>query len=318
MTPFAGKSVLVTGAGGSIGSQLCEQIVRAGASRLTMISLTEGALYTVQKALGKLKSDTELVGVLGSAGDTALLQEAVAGVDTVVHAAAHKHLPLCESNPIAAIENNALATWRLMRWCEVAEVKQFCFISTDKAVQPTSVLGMTKRLAELLVRSCYTSPTKFCVVRFGNVLDSAGSVMPLWREQIANGGPVTLTDERCERYFMSIPEAVGLVMQAMGLPEPVGTFVLDMGEPRKLIDIAREMIAESGKDIAIQCTGLRPGEKLTEELHHGGDIDPSGVPRVFMVDEGHPQVEWRKFQNLQAAVRLRDKDKALKLLRALV
>lgn len=316
MIPFTGKSVLVTGAGGSIGSQLCEQIVRAGAKRLTMLSLTEGALYTVTKALGKLKGETELVGVLGSAGDTALLQEALTGLDTVVHAAAHKHLPLCESNPIAAIENNALTTHRLMRWCEVAGVKQFCFISTDKAVKPTSVLGMTKRLAEMLVRSSYTSETMFCVVRFGNVLDSAGSVMPLWREQIANGGPVTLTDERCERYFMSIPEAVSLVMQAMALPEPIGTFVLDMGEPRKLIDIARELIGD--KDIRIECTGLRAGEKLTEELHHGGELFPTGVQRVFSVDESSPQVDGRKLQNLQAAVRLRDKDRALKLLRDLV
>lgn len=323
LNPYADRSVLVTGAGGSIGSKLCEHIVAGGASRLTLVSLTEAGLYHVERMLRSLGGSTQLVPVLGHAGDVTLMREVLEGVDLVVHAAAHKHVPICETNPIAAIANNAIGTIDLMRTASTAGVRQFCLISTDKAVKPSSIMGATKRLAELFVMAAAGDPrTAFFTVRFGNVCDSAGSVLPLWREQIAKGGPLTLTDERCTRYFMSIADAVGLIDRVIALEPNGGTFVFDMGEPRKLIDIAREMIAQCGRDIPIIQIGLRPGEKITEELHYGGELQATAAPGVWQVVEAQPAGdpdEWlSQLQLLTRAVLMRERDLAVDALWRLV
>lgn len=277
--------MLVTGAAGSIGSQLCERVAMDDARRLTMVSLTEGGLYSVDKHLrhqyGRSR-ETVFLPVLGSVGNAPLMAEVLADVDIVIHAAAHKHVPLCESNPLEAITNNVIATASLIRACVDAGVKQFCLVSSDKAVRPASIMGATKRAGELIVGGTNSQQCgRFFTVRFGNVLDSAGSVLPLWREQIAHGGPITLTDERCERYFMSIAEAVDLIAGVIGMDPAGGTFVLDMGKPRRLIDIAQELMREVGHIVQIKSIGLRPGEKLTEELHRGGPVLATALPRVF-------------------------------------
>lgn len=286
-----GKNVLVTGAGGSIGSQLCEQILQQGARTLSLVSLTESGLYNVERKLRSLGSETKLIPILGSVCDKALMVEACESVDIVVHAAAHKHVPICEANPLAAIENNVRGTLTIANAAEICGVGQFVLISTDKAVRPISVMGATKRVAEMIVASKGASQTIFTTVRFGNVLDSAGSVLPLWREQIAKGGPITLTDARCERYFMSIPQACELVLGALEMRRR-GTFVFDMGEPQRILDIAHRLITESGTPCGIEYIGIRPGEKLTEELYFGGERVPTENPKIFAIDEGAQ--DWRR------------------------
>jgi FlaA1/EpsC-like NDP-sugar epimerase len=286
---FADLAVAVTGAGGSIGSEVCRAAVVSGARRLVLVSLTENGLYNVTRQLRREFPNfgDRLVPVLGSVEDSLLMRRCLAGVDVVVHAAAHKHVPICQANPCAAILNNAWGTHVLVAAAAAVGVRQFCFVSSDKAVLPASIMGATKRLGELVVQAWAASGGQMACfsVRFGNVLDSAGSVLPLWREQIAAGGPVTLTDERCERFFMSIPMAVGLVASVVGLRPRGGTFVLDMGAPRRLVNLARDLIAASGRPIELRLTGLRAGEKLTEELHHGGTLVETPVPGVFLVEE---------------------------------
>jgi len=227
---------------------------------------------------------------------------------------------MCQQNPSEAIRNNVFGTRTLAELSLEAGVQSFCMISSDKAVQPASIMGATKRMAELIVadlgRSSIT--TKFLTVRFGNVLDSAGSVLPLWREQIRAGGPLTLTDERCERYFMSIDGAVGLVANVIGLGEP-GTFVLEMGAPRRLIDMARDLMQEMGLEVPIRFIGLRPGEKLTEELFHGGDLATTPVAGVYQVigDElRRPSPD--AMLDLELACATCDQDEAVRMLWALV
>lgn len=304
-----GKNVVVTGAGGSIGAQLCEQVLRQGAKSLCLFSLTESGLYTIERKLRPLAGKTKLLPILGSVCDRDLMMEVCDDADIVVHAAAHKHVPICELNPLAAIDNNVRGTLTLATAAELCGVKQFVLISTDKAVRPVSVMGATKRIAEMIVAS-----KGFTTVRFGNVLDSAGSVLPLWREQIAQGGPITLTDDRCERYFMSIPEACELVLGVLEMGKP-GTFVLDMGEPRRLADMAQQLIVASGMPCEIKCIGLRPGEKLTEELHFGGDRKATDNPKIFAIDEQHD--DWRRsmLDELLAATACRNLTAALGLLR---
>jgi FlaA1/EpsC-like NDP-sugar epimerase len=311
-----GKNVLVTGAGGSIGSQLCEQILRLGARELRLVSLTESGLYNIERKLRSFGSETKLVPILGSVCDRDLMMEVCDGAEIVIHAAAHKHVPICESSPIAAIENNVRGTLTLATCSEISGVGQFVLISTDKAVRPISVMGATKRVAEMIVTSKVSSSTIFSTVRFGNVLDSAGSVLPLWREQIAKGGPITLTDERCERYFMSIPEACELVLGVLQMRRS-GLFVLDMGEPKRLADLAKKLIVDSGMHCEIKCIGLRPGEKLTEELHFGGERIPTEYPKIFCVEEGHQ--DWRRsmLDDLLRASGCRNTTVALSLLRGM-
>lgn len=318
---FENKVVMVTGAGGSIGSQLCRTVMSQNARRLVLVSLTEAGLYSIDKQLrhefGKYR-DTEIIPVLGSYGDADLMAETLAlGVDTVIHAGAHKHVPLCESNPIAAIQNNVIATRTLMfEAAENPNVERFVVISSDKAVKPTSIMGATKRVVEMMARDMAKQfRTAFVTVRFGNVLNSAGSVFPLWREQIAAGGPITMTDIRCERYFMSIPEAIDLISDVLTLGVKSGTYVFDMGKPKRLIDLARSMIVQAGREIDISFTGLRPGEKLIEELHHGGHLVPTVIDKVSQISELTPGlIGSDQLSVLYQACVERRKDTAVKVL----
>lgn len=316
---FRNAAVLVTGGGGSIGFEICRRAVMDGCHKLIILSLTESGLYEATRRLRSEFGDIYIDGVLGSVCDTPLLQEVLYGVQVVVHAAAHKHVPICESNSLAAIHNNVFGTHCLIRACLRRDVERFCLISSDKAVKPVSVMGATKRVAELLVKmeSVHTKP-KFTVVRFGNVLDSAGSVLPLWRDQIRAGGPLTLTDERCERFFMSIPEAVSLIREALVI-KPPGTFVFDMGPPKRMGDLARNLMQEMGREVPIKTIGLRPGEKMTEELHFGGELQATEVPRVMRVVEPFPESDFEKqVSKLYQLTNDRDWKGAVEQLKAIV
>lgn len=298
---LAGKSVLVTGAGGSIGSELCRQIVRQQPVRLVLYELSEYALYAVEQELRALAPGLEIVPLLGSVTDGPRLCSVMQAfaVETVYHAAAYKHVPMVEHNPVAGIVNNAFGTDVCAAAAEACGVATFVLISTDKAVRPTNVMGATKRLAELALQARHAegSRTRFVMVRFGNVLGSSGSVVPLFQRQIAAGGPVTLTHPDITRYFMTIPEAAQLVIQAGAMGQGGDVFVLDMGEPVRILDLARRMIHLSGLevkddshphgDIEIRCTGLRPGEKLYEELLIGDDAVPTDHPRILRAQEYH-------------------------------
>ncbi|WP_122900927.1 nucleoside-diphosphate sugar epimerase/dehydratase [Acinetobacter sp. B51(2017)] len=273
------KVVMVTGAGGSIGSELCRQIIKNQPKQLIIYELTEFALYSIDKELG-LNSQIEIIPVLGSVLDQAKLERVIEqyAVQTVYHAAAYKHVPLVECNPIAGLQNNSVGTAFSVNAAVKKGVETFVLISTDKAVRPTNVMGASKRMAELYCQAMAAAQqkTQISIVRFGNVLGSSGSVVPLFKQQIAKGGPITVTHPDVTRYFMTIPEASQLVIQAGALGTGGDVFLLDMGEPVRIQDLARQMIALSGLkvreegsmsgDIAIEYSGLRPGEKLYEEL----------------------------------------------------
>ena len=298
-----GKVVLVSGAGGSIGSELCRQIIRLQPIRLVLMELSEFALYSIEQELAglckRLDLRIELVPMLGSVKHQHRNEKAMTGfgVQTVYHAAAYKHVPLVEHNPIEGLRNNAVGTRRMAEAALAAGVETFELISTDKAVRPTNVMGASKRLSELILQALarQSGVTRFCMVRFGNVLGSSGSVVPLFRKQIAAGGPITLTHADITRYFMTIPEAAQLVIQAgsMGLGGEV--YVLDMGKPVKIIDLARRMVHLSGLelrdelhpegDIAIETVGLRPGEKLYEELLIGENVEGTSHPLIMRAYE---------------------------------
>ena len=269
---YRGKNVLITGGGGSIGSELARQIAKIEPSRLTLLDIYENGVYDIQQELRtrypKLNLKVEIANVCDVAGIKRILGEYTP--DIVLHAAAHKHVPLMERNVMEAVQNNVFGTLNMVEACERYGVKRFIMISTDKAVNPTNVMGATKRMCEMIVQSRKGDTTSFSATRFGNVLGSNGSVIPLFRRQIANGGPVTITDKRITRYFMTIPEASQLVMTSGAMAKNGELYVLDMGQPVKILDFAEEMIRLTGlepyKDIDIVETGLRPGEKLYEEL----------------------------------------------------
>ncbi|MEQ8834219.1 MAG: nucleoside-diphosphate sugar epimerase/dehydratase [Miltoncostaeaceae bacterium] len=269
-----GRAVLVTGAGGSIGRELCRQIVTVGARRLIMVDHAENNLFEIDMELRSRGTGLPLlVPVIADCKDVALMERVFAEQrpDFVFHAAAYKHVPMMELNPVQAVGNNALATAGLADVAERHGVERFCLISTDKAVEPQTVMGASKALAERVVESrSDASRTRFAAVRFGNVLGSSGSVLPIFQAQIERGGPVTVTHQDMTRYFMTIPEAVQLVIGATGIAEGGDIFVLDMGEPVRIMDLASQMIELSGhvpgRDIAIEVVGIRPGEKLHEEL----------------------------------------------------
>ncbi|MDI9239770.1 nucleoside-diphosphate sugar epimerase/dehydratase [Lysobacter sp. LF1] len=272
------RSVLVTGSGGSIGSELCRQCARHGARRIALIEIDELALTTTEAALRRDFPDLEYIAILGDCGDPAVIKYALerAEPDAVFHAAAYKQVPLLELQLREAVRNNALATETVARACRDAGVGTFVLISTDKAVDPVNVLGATKRLAEMACQALADHrSTRFVTVRFGNVLDSAGSVVPLFREQIRAGGPVTVTDPEVTRFFMTIPEACQLILQASAIGTHEAIYTLDMGEPVPIRLLAEQMIRLAGKhpgrDIAIVYTGLRPGEKLHETLFHADE-----------------------------------------------
>jgi FlaA1/EpsC-like NDP-sugar epimerase len=304
---ITGKSVVVSGAGGSIGSELCRQIIQLGPKRLVLLELSEYALYTIDQELRNYARahnlHTELVPFIGSVGDYEKCKEIFINfeAETVYHAAAYKHVPLVEQNPAEGVRNNAFGTLSFAKAAVAAKVKCFVLVSTDKAVRPTNVMGATKRLAELILQalSRQHSGTRFCMVRFGNVLGSSGSVVPLFRRQIAQGGPVTLTHPEITRYFMTIPEASQLVLQASSMGKGGDVFVLDMGQPVKIADLAKKMIHLSGHEvrseqsangIEIRFVGLRPGEKLYEELLIGDNVTGTEHPLIMRAQEA--EIAW--------------------------
>ncbi|NBK98691.1 MAG: polysaccharide biosynthesis protein [Erysipelotrichia bacterium] len=281
---ISNRIVCVTGAGGSIGSELCRQIIKFKPNILLMIDINENALYMLEqefnrdKVHGKIKEDIVILSTIASIRDKKAINELFAQYkpDVVYHAAAHKHVPLMETRPMEAIKNNVFGTNNVIQCCIKNKVKRFIMISTDKAVNPTNVMGATKRMTEMILQANGNNGvTKMAAVRFGNVLGSNGSVIPIFKKQIEEGGPVTITDKKIIRYFMTIPEAAQLVLQAGYYADSGEIFVLDMGEPVKIIDLAEKLIRLSGfepyEDIEIREIGLRPGEKMFEELHLGGE-----------------------------------------------
>lgn len=290
-----GLSIAVTGAGGSIGSELCRQILKHGARRLILFEHSEFALYKIEAELrGKNDQGIEILPVLGTVVDEAVLVHIFRKfkVDRVFHAAAYKHVPMVEYNMVAGVTNNVFGTLHAARAAAVAGVRQFVLISTDKAVRPTNIMGATKRLAELVLQAlAETEETCFSMVRFGNVIGSSGSVVPLFRQQLAQGGPLTVTHSDVTRYFMTIPEAVQLVLQAGSMSKGGEVFVLNMGEQVSIYEIAQKMITLSGLsiknadnpkgDIGIKIIGLRPGEKLHEELFIGDNITGTSHPMIM-------------------------------------
>lgn len=298
-----GKRVMVTGAGGSIGSELCRQILRLEPRRLVCFDVSEPSLYQIDQELNRLiqkkQVDCEIVALLGSVHHENRVREAMDAfeIQTVYHAAAYKHVPIVEHNLFEGVHNNVFGTLHTARAAIAAGVETFVLISTDKAVNPTNVMGATKRLSEQVLQA-YNSraeTTRFCIVRFGNVLESSGSVVPLFREQIRSGGPVTVTHRDIIRYFMTIPEAAQLVIQAASMATGGDVFVLDMGDPVRIQDLARRMINLMGLtirneenpdgDIEIQYVGLRPAEKLYEELLIGSSVTGTEHPRIMRADE---------------------------------
>ncbi|WP_125717077.1 polysaccharide biosynthesis protein [Pseudoalteromonas rubra] len=300
------KVVMVTGASGSIGSELCRQIILYGPKKLVLFEVSEFGLYSIEKELNNLaisnKLDVEIVPIIGSVqriNRVATCMKAFK-VDTVYHAAAYKHVPLVEQNVVEGVQNNVFGTYHTAKAAIEAGVETFVLISTDKAVRPTNVMGATKRMAELVLQGLSASKvssknTCFCMVRFGNVLGSSGSVVPLFRKQIKEGGPITLTHTDITRFFMTIPEAAQLVIQAGAMGKGGDVFVLDMGESVKIKDLATKMIHLSGLevksdsnphgDIEIKCTGLRPGEKLYEELLIGENVERTHHERIMTANE---------------------------------
>ncbi|MEZ6070279.1 MAG: nucleoside-diphosphate sugar epimerase/dehydratase [Pirellulales bacterium] len=284
-----GGTVMVTGAGGSIGSEICRQVLAFRPTKLLLVERTENALFLIERELQATKTETQLIPCIADILDRPRLEAIFEQhrPDVVFHAAAHKHVPMMEHNPGEAIKNNVLGTRAVAELADAYGANEFVMISTDKAVNPTSVMGSSKHLAERFVNTfSEESTTKFVVVRFGNVLGSNGSVVPIFAEQIRQGGPITVTHPDIERYFMTIPEASQLVLQAAAMGEGGEIFVLDMGESVKIVDLARDMVRLSGlepDDIEIVFTGLRPGEKLYEELYFDNEeMLPTPHPKVFV------------------------------------
>ncbi len=297
------KNIMITGAGGSIGSELCRQIIRLSPKRLVLFESSELALYQIERELQELMAHENLtiplIPTLGSVQDRLRVEETLRAnrIQTLYHAAAYKHVPMVECNPIEGIRNNTFGTFYTAQAALNVGVERFVLISTDKAVRPTNVMGASKRLCELVLQgfSQVSSKTVFCMVRFGNVLGSSGSVVPLFRRQIQEGGPITVTHPDIIRFFMTIPEAAQLVIQAGAMAKGGEVFLLDMGEPVKILDLAKRMIHLSGLrvqddtnphgDIRIEVTGLRPGEKLYEELLINSDAEKTEHPRIFKANE---------------------------------
>lgn len=308
---ITGKVVMVTGAGGSIGAELCRQILEAGPRQIVLLDNSEYALYRIERELKDLllrqQRPVDVFCLLGSVRDQRRMETIFTtfSVQTVYHAAAYKHVPMVEHNVAEGVANNVFGTWHAAEAARLAKVETFVLISTDKAVRPTNIMGASKRFAELILQGLAgeESATRFCMVRFGNVLGSSGSVVPLFREQIEAGGPVTVTHPEVSRYFMSIQEAAHLVLQASAMGTGGDVFVLDMGEPVRIVDLAKRMIRLSGHEVGtgrdkydavdIDFIGLRPGEKLHEELLLGTSVSGTGHPMIMRAEEeclSHGQV----------------------------
>jgi FlaA1/EpsC-like NDP-sugar epimerase len=299
------QTILVTGAGGSIGSELCRQILHERPRQMLLLDHSEFALYSLHRELqawcDAQHSDIELVPVLASVGNRQRLDWICATYrpDTVYHAAAYKHVPMVECNPSEGMFNNVFGTLNMAQAAQAAKVASFVLVSTDKAVRPTNLMGASKRMAEMVLQALASQAgphdTRFSMVRFGNVLGSSGSVVPMFREQLAQGGPLTITHPEVTRYFMTIPEAVQLVLQAAAMAVGGEVFVLDMGEPVKILDLARRLVSLSGLqvrdaqqpdgDVELSFIGLRPGEKLYEELLIGDNPTATAHPRIMKAHE---------------------------------
>lgn len=332
---YEGKTVLISGAGGSIGSELCRQVLECRPAKLILFELSELGLYNIEMELCQMiqqeRLDIELVPVLGSVTDSRQVRKLLLkhSVQIVLHAAAYKHVPLVEANPLTGLVNNVFGTQTLAEQAAKAGVERFMLISSDKAVRPTNVMGASKRLAELVVQDLAKrqSGTVFSMVRFGNVLGSSGSVVPLFQEQLRRGGPLTVTDKGVERYFMTVQEAVQLVLQANAISRGAEVFVLDMGQPVPILSLARQVIETAGYivrdennpdgDIEIQITGLRPGEKMSEELTLSNDLIGTSNPKVFMAqEEGLSQIEIASaLRRLREAFVASDEDMAREVVR---
>lgn len=337
------ENILITGAGGSIGSELCKQILSLNPQRIILLELSEIALYQIEKDLkSEICNSTIIKGYLGNACDKKLLKNIIRKdkVDIIFHAAAYKHVPIVEMNPLIGIKNNVFSTKAICEVSKELRISKVILISTDKAVRPTNIMGASKRLAELIVQVYARedkknkvnklSKTKFSMVRFGNVLNSSGSVVPIFREQIANGGPITITHPDIIRYFMTIEEAAQLVIQAARLALGGDLFVLDMGKPVKITELAEQMITLSGLklknksnsegDIEIVFTGLRPGEKLYEELLIDAECLKTSHPLIFRALERSidPEVLWKKLDKLETEIENHNHEKSVKILSELI
>ena len=332
---IAGKVVMVTGAGGSIGSELCRQIVSQRPKKLVLLDHSEFGLYTIDHELVQAAHGVEVVGCLGTVLDETLVRGLMKQhqVQTIYHAAAYKHVPIVEANMQQGLRNNVFGTLNIARAAVETGAQTCILVSTDKAVRPTNVMGASKRVAELVMQAAAiraAGRTTFSMVRFGNVLGSSGSVVPLFRRQIQAGGPITITHPDIIRYFMLIPEAAQLVIQAGAMARGGDVFVLDMGEPVRIADLARSMISLSGLtektaenplgDIEIKPVGLRPGEKLFEELLIGDDVVPSGHPRIMCAHERHidPALLDKMLQSLHMACESNDDEAMLRQISNLV
>lgn len=334
-TSIASSVVCVTGAGGSIGSELCRQIVDLHPSRLIIIDHSEPSLYSIEQELLSLVPDGVVIQpVLGSASDSLLIRNVFAQVkvDFVFHAAAYKHVPLVEANPLVGIANNVFSTQVICSASSESGVKKVILISSDKAVRPTNVMGASKRLSELIVQASAINSTSTCfaMVRFGNVLGSSGSVVPLFHRQIEAGGPITLTHPEIIRFFMTIPEAAQLVLQASAFADGGEVFLLDMGEPVRIKSLAEQMVRLSGLsvrnsnnpsgEIEIICTGLRPGEKLYEELLIDAESQPTAHPLIYRAQESSvaPHILSSQLDSLKKAISSQDIPTAFSILEFLV
>ncbi|MEM7192195.1 MAG: nucleoside-diphosphate sugar epimerase/dehydratase, partial [Pseudomonadota bacterium] len=341
----AGKCVLITGAGGSIGSELTRQLLRLGPKSLVLLDVSEPALYEISMDIADMQRkiraesedsgpETKVVTILGSVLDRKLIERTLSQhkIEVIYHAAAYKHVPIVEVNPSIGVQNNTFGTLITAGAARDAGVERFVLVSSDKAVRPTNIMGASKRLAELILQAMAEDPQKttFTMVRFGNVLDSSGSVVRLFRNQIKLGGPVTVTHPDVMRYFMSIPEAAQLVIQAGAMAEGGEVFVLEMGTPVKINDLARTMVRLSGLDvrdedhpdgdISIEYVGLRPGEKLFEELLIGENATGTNHPRIFKTSE--PVIPFDELiaalERFSKAIAQDDKVKLQEMLRATV
>ena len=319
---YEGHSILVTGAGGSIGSELCRQLLQLKPRRLVLLDHSELSLYSFARELSGLETETEIKSILGTITEAGLVREILDTyeIDVVFHAAAYKHVSLVELNPLEGLRNNVFGTRTLAEEARRAGVKRFILVSTDKAVRPTSIMGSSKRMAELVIQDLATrsTQTRFSMVRFGNVMGSSGSVIPLFEQQIRTGGPVTVTHPDVTRYFMTTSEAVRLVLMAGTFSRGGDVFVLDMGQPVRIFDVARQMIEGSGYsvrddanpdgDIEIEFTNLQPGEKMQEELLIGSDMLTTPHPKILRAQEDSlSEIETANaLQDLRRAIENRD------------
>jgi FlaA1/EpsC-like NDP-sugar epimerase len=323
-----GKTVMITGAGGSIGSELCRQLLQLEPKCIIMFGHGENSIYEITQELRRAGHKDKICSVIGDIRDEPKLRLVVEKFRPQIffHAAAHKHVPLMEAHPEEAVKNNVAGTRNVARLADEIGAERFIMISSDKAVRSTNVMGATKRLAEMIVFCmAQKSKTLFTAVRFGNVLGSRGSVVPLFRNQIAAGGPVTITSPDVTRYFMTIPEAVSLVIQAGSMNQQRRLFLLDMGKPVRIVDLARNLIRLSGfepdRDIEIVYTGLRPGEKLKEELlTEGEDVKSTGIGKIFMTEPEEVDSERlrEQLEELEALAMTNNADGVKEKLRELV